>query len=144
MELRFRPLSGYLISKSWTHIVFILVSRVGFRPLSGYLISKWIWVSGNTYECKFPSPLGVSYFQISKEFFFRNLFHNVFPSPLGVSYFQISLKVCKRCLLLLKKFPSPLGVSYFQIGWRKSMTRKEKVMGFRPLSGYLISKYVLV
>ena len=39
----------------------------------------------------------------------------MFPSPLGVSYFQISLKVCKRCLLLLKKFPSPLGVSYFQM-----------------------------
>ena len=90
--------------------------------------------------CGFPSPLGVSYFQISKEFFFRNLFHNVFPSPLGVSYFQISLKVCKRCLLLLKKFPSPLGVSYFQI-CKLSHYNSPFLNRFRPLSGYLISKF---
>ncbi len=85
-----------------------------------------------------------------------------FPSPLGVSYFQIVVKaatcteegtvsVPSRGILFpnalevwmknrRNEFPSPLGVSYFQIGWRKSMTRKEKVMGFRPLSGYLISK----
>ena len=86
---------------------------------------------------RFPSPLGVSYFQISKEFFFRNLFHNVFPSPLGVSYFQISLKVCKRCLLLLKKFPSPLGVSYFQINCLPYLKRNQYLHVSVPSRGIL-------
>ena len=36
-----------------------------------------------------------------------------FPSPLGVSYFQMLLKRYNENLV--KAFPSPLGVSYFQI-----------------------------
>ena len=36
-----------------------------------------------------------------------------FPSPLGVSYFQIESKV--EQFKAVKKFPSPLGVSYFQM-----------------------------
>ena len=60
----------------------------------------------------------------------------MFPSPLGVSYFQMRKINMKKLNDVL--FPSPLGVSYFQI-------EKERMMyvvavGFRPLSGYLISK----
>ena len=61
----FRPLSGYLISKLRNKPTCDL-PLTGFRPLSGYLISKW-WhkVLSNRYNgCLFPSPLGVSYFQI--------------------------------------------------------------------------------
>ena len=60
----------------------------------------------------FPSPLGVSYFQIMK----RQLSGEIkvmFPSPLGVSYFQMSFK--HAILRIWLAFPSPLGVSYFQI-----------------------------
>ena len=60
----------------------------------------------------FPSPLGVSYFQI----IFRSsllIYYPAFPSPLGVSYFQMEL--IKRYEGEVFKFPSPLGVSYFQM-----------------------------
>ena len=63
---------------------------VSFRPLSGYLISK----------------LGIS----DKELF---IFSQLFPSPLGVSYFQI--RKLKKQGVQYVPFPSPLGVSYFQI-----------------------------
>ena len=61
----------------------------------------------------------------------------MFPSPLGVSYSQIRKKIMVKLTIL---FPSPLGVSYFQI---MKMTEKERKLYkcFRPLSGYLISKY---
>ena len=39
-EYCFRPLSGYLISKSAMFIATDMPIE-GFRPLSGYLISKW-------------------------------------------------------------------------------------------------------
>ena len=40
----------------------------------------------------------------------------------------------------MNRFPSPLGVSYFQIkGNHKDATY---LFGFRPLSGYLISKFL--
>ena len=62
---RFRPPSGYLISKSGS-------SRsqrrqlVCFRPLSGHLISKSVerYLMTTAPTIKFPSPLGASYFQI--------------------------------------------------------------------------------
>ena len=60
-----------------------------------------------------------------------------FPSPLGVSYFQIRKE--KPSYALDIEFPSPLGVSYFQIG-NKMVIKNEKANCFRPLSGYLISK----
>ena len=110
----------------------------------------------------------------------------VFPSPLGVSYFQ--MWILSQCCENGIKFPSPLGVSYFQI---ESLAKQESIVknvsvpsrgilfpnnntvngnprwrflvsvpsrgilfpntgrliivysiikGFRPLSGYLISK----
>ena len=37
-----------------------------------------------------------------------------FPSPLGVSYFQMHITE-KQMEELADRFPSPLGVSYFQI-----------------------------
>ena len=37
----------------------------------------------------FPSPLGVSYFQIIHSLFSGGNDEDMFPSPLGVSYFQI-------------------------------------------------------
>ena len=60
----------------------------------------------------FPSPLGVSYFQIERKKIMVKLTILKFPSPLGVSYFQILWsRFLRQCIL----FPSPLGVSYFQI-----------------------------
>ena len=43
-----------------------------FRPLSGYLISKFTAILF-TYgiDSRFPSPLGVSYFQIFRQLYFR-------------------------------------------------------------------------
>ena len=84
----------------------------------------------------FPSPLGVSYFQILIFALFIGWVF-MFPSPLGVSYFQIT--VIKSANVDCHSFPSPLGVSYFQILFRN---RRIEFSGsrFRPLSGYLISK----
>ena len=107
-----------------------------FRPLSGYLISKYekdgvIIAKGNG----FPSPLGVSYFQMN---FQKRYWHQaMFPSPLGVSYFQIVYH--DHLTFFWFSFPSPLGVSYFQI-MADYWEDKKGNSGFRPLSGYLISK----
>ena len=60
----------------------------------------------------FPSPLGVSYFQMAAKTEEDKLF-STFPSPLGVSYFQIM--ICCYFGVNEEWFPSPLGVSYFQI-----------------------------
>ena len=40
----------------------------GFRPLSGYLISKCYIGKADGILYAFPSPLGVSYFQIHNEY----------------------------------------------------------------------------
>ena len=41
----------------------------------------------------------------------------------------------------IEKFPSPLGVSYFQIMVKTVIVlNMKRLHGFRPLSGYLISK----
>ena len=89
---------------------------------------------------QFPSPLGVSYFQIMKKEYMKPFeeFEAKFPSPLGVSYFQIQSDL-HNYQFNVKKFPSPLGVSYFQIisNIESGMFRMNS---FRPLSGYLISK----
>ena len=61
-----------------------------FRPLSGYLISKYYCQNiVNIGKKRFPSPLGVSYFQIHGFHEFNEKYVEWFPSPLGVSYFQI-------------------------------------------------------
>ena len=62
----------------------------------------------------------------------------MFPSPLGVSYFQIK-DVARLIEKYDKAFPSPLGVSYFQIGFGFKFFNRF-IYRFRPLSGYLISK----
>ena len=111
---RFRPLSGYLISK------FKLKFRIWwwvvcFRPLSGYLISKS--QSHDRYETatfvSVPSR-GILFPNRMKRYIFLNLSHR-FPSPLGVSYFQINRFVIVSMFYSHTLFPSPLGVSYFQI-----------------------------
>ena len=63
----FRPLSGYLISKLSGEIK--VIGYYCFRPLSGYLISKLAveWEYKKDSEA-FPSPLGVSYFQIKESY----------------------------------------------------------------------------
>ena len=131
-ESGFRPLSGYLISKSNIGMNFVngLIS-LSFRPLSGYLISKWSnTVSENEYaklvsvpsrgilfpnkiryiledSIGFPSPLGVSYFQMMKADFTFTQRRQVFPSPLGVSYFQILMSTnCEENKLFLVSVPS--------------------------------------
>ena len=65
--------------------------KSGFRPLSGYLISKLELCRSmeKMTDEQFPSPLGVSYFQIM--YWSGIVAETEFPSPLGVSYFQIVL-----------------------------------------------------
>ena len=112
----FRPLSGYLISKSGYEVHFVGdFAGDCFRPLSGYLISKFSWAqSVRKIKSSFPSPLGVSYFQIKGSDAIALIWQGKFPSPLGVSYFQIlNMEVIRGGL---------------------------NMKSFRPLSGYLISK----
>ena len=109
---------------------------------------------------EFPSPLGVSYFQIIKTvllifalFSFRPL------SGYLISKWLILAVVWGITIM----FPSPLGVSYFQIRWQIAMSfhimvsvpsrgilfpnadylfgNASGMLSFRPLSGYLISKF---
>ena len=86
---------------------------VGFRPLSGYLISK---------------------FKV-RVYKLRGL--NKFPSPLGVSYFQMS------AFLVLNLFLVKVSVPSRGILFPNRVKQRIKAMNpsFRPLSGYLISKY---
>ena len=65
-------------------------------------------------------------------------YKELFPSPLGVSYFQI--EYWNEFYAWIDRFPSPLGVSYFQIHVTKA--GNNIIDGFRPLSGYLISKSI--
>ena len=91
----------------------------------------------------FPSPLGVSYFQIVHIDFNAHPSLIEFPSPLGVSYFQMVENSNSMKCLAVKKFPSPLGVSYFQINGNEQQRSNNKCCrSFRPLSGYLISKLI--
>ena len=107
-------------------------------PSRGILFPNNIVLGGtSTKTVMFPSPLGVSYFQIKRARSYCLMLAG-FPSPLGVSYFQITLKhlngqktnfvsVPSRGILfpnyvalafekkIYFRFPSPLGVSYFQI-----------------------------
>ena len=111
----FRPLSGYLISK-WCLTTCIASESWSFRPLSGYLISKW----------------GIS---MTK----REIQKHEFPSPLGVSYFQIA-----SCIWLhnnqCKGFRPLSGYLISKYNeWHRRYSFS--CFGFRPLSGYLISKY---
>ena len=62
---------------------------------------------------KFPSPLGVIYFQIDLKYIIVP--EEQFPSPLGVIYFQMILLVIYTHLTA--QFPSPLGVIFFQIDY---------------------------
>ena len=126
-------------------------------------ISSWLltcrWVSVPSRGILFPNFFGYNYtrgWEFEKEF----------PSPLGVSYFQISIclygwkggcwmvSVPSRGILFPNNmkllymttkdgymFPSPLGVSYFQILWGNGWLSFNKSC-FRPLSGYLISKSI--
>ena len=110
---------------------------------------------------KFPSPLRVSYFQMLANSLSMRDWHR-FPSPLGVSYFQMLAD--SLSMRDWHRFPSPLGVSYFQILYKRFRRRisgacvsvpsrgilfPNKIfenqefgsISFRPLSGYLISKY---
>ena len=93
----FRPLSGYLISKYGRNKMLMVFNfNISFRPLSGYLISKYYNDTCVPKTMKvFPSPLGVSYFQMMLVNSSKNVM-KVFPSPLGVSYFQIILVCCHR------------------------------------------------
>ena len=86
----------------------------------------------------FPSPLGVSYFQI---LFITGVCvaESEFPSPLGVSYFQIITKIGNNIIDDIVSVPSrgilfPNTASYH-------FGRASGMLSFRPLSGYLISKW---
>ena len=85
---------------------------------------------------EFPSPLGASYFQILPVWVYNMGF--VFPSPLGASYFQIGLTVALVAVLNVS-VPSR-GILFPNRRWGNTLIQ---YTSFRPLSGHLISKYVL-
>ena len=90
------------------------INDKGFRPLSGYLISKWKLqklIKRITYS-KFPSPLGVSYFQMVAK---RAALPHFVVSFRPLSGYLISKYTCENI--------------------------KNSQNSFRPLSGYLISKW---
>ena len=84
----------------------------GFRPLSGYLISKWKNVMKWFATLVSVPSRGILFPNISPSCL-SSIGANMFPSPLGVSYFQMEIKNGYR--RIQTGFPSPLGVSYFQI-----------------------------
>ena len=89
-------------------------------PSRGILFPNSNYGTAKVVAYVFPSPLGVSYFQIRYISAIESM-ADAFPSPLGVSYFQI--KIVKLLHYAGKaKFPSPLGVSYFQIKIQFFMT----------------------
>ena len=132
----FRPLSGYLISKyksGWTSPKRNWTVSVPSRGIlfpnhvnSYVLVFTYKWVSVPSRGILFPN----SYTNITM------ICCYLFPSPLGVSYFQINKLILHSFLKFL--FPSPLGVSYFQMFLHWCLSRER--LSFRPLSGYLISK----
>ena len=109
----FRPLSGYLISKYKMKLQSVCSRNIVSVPSRGILFPNAIDFADRMWKMrrKFPSPLGVSYFQMQKKF---GIVYHVtvsvpsrgilFPNRLVYGYTATSAK-----------FPSPLGVSYFQI-----------------------------
>ena len=90
----FRPLSGYLISKCCTDDT-TKNTLFCFRPLSGYLISKLRLVYGyTTTSAKVSVPSRGILFPNNQNELYHYGVHG-FPSPLGVSYFQIHKKGIK-------------------------------------------------
>ena len=104
-------------------------------PSRGILFpnSETLWVEKPNL---FPSPLGASYFQINKATDWTPA-PEEFPSPLGASYFQIV-----KCWFLHKKVISvsvpSRGILFPNNG--KTVEPNDGMIGFRPLSGHLISK----
>ena len=138
----FRPLSGYLISKSFIIPTAINNYYKGFRPLSGYLISKFMKESVSKIYIAVSVPSrGILFPNFNLSTLLFTLYCACgFPSPLGVSYFQ--MRILRKLLIhSLLSFPSPLGVSYFQINLNTVVWEQRFSSGFRPLSGYLISKF---
>ena len=111
----------------------------------------------------FPSPLGVSYFQIGILEWVLHMDRSVFPSPLGVSYFQINV-IGLYPVVGMKAVSVPSrGILFPNSHQYQKWERKQHCLvsvpsrgilfpngsiwsvricrhGFRPLSGYLISK----
>ena len=134
----FPPLSGYLIPKfskpysTWIIAYCVSVPSRGILfPNNGivclYDCKRWVSVPSRGilfpnqglltamyWSELFPSPLGVSYFQIYNEKCGAAKVLQEFPSPLGVSYFQIKGSLA-WCEIQEVSFRPPLGVSYFQI-----------------------------
>ena len=93
-------------------------------------------IKEETYQ--FPSPLGVSYFQMLDNGKYSANGYVVSVPSRGILFPNIYLMVLR--LRRISLFPSPLGVSYFQIERRKQQSSQR--ICFRPLSGYLISKFI--
>ena len=87
----------------------------------------------------FPSPLGASYFQMETKN--EKIKRLLFPSPLGASYFQIMYTTMGFCVQFIVSVPSR-GI-LFPNSNRHRYDRHIKKC-FRPLSGHLISKYLLM
>ena len=107
------PSRGILFPNQIVNYCYTLGSGY-FRPLSGYLISKWIEAD--------VAPMDLI----------------LFPSPLGVSYFQISVVNLKggRNMNNFRPLSGYLISKCFE-----RIPIAKSTFNFRPLSGYLISKY---
>ena len=111
---------------------------IKLRPLTGYLISKFALLSLYLREKVSVPSRGILFPNKIKEVH-SNDADVSFPSPLGVSYFQI--RKLKKPTPTTSFFPSPLGAPYFQIyPTLKTVISSRLSPRFRPLSGYLISK----
>ena len=88
-------------------------------------------------ELRFPSPLGVSYFQIMISLLLMILGTLVSVPSRGILFPNKNLINSYNGILV---FPSPLGVSYFQIMGNLILLEYIQYANFRPLSGYLFSK----
>ena len=132
----FRPLSGSRYFKFRWHLINLLSKCVSV-PFRGLVISNEQTTPPlSEAVTPFPSPFGVSLFQIILGIPTEEL--EAFPSPFGVSLFQIMKKIIGK-YEMDNNFPSPFGVSLFQICEKHLLEQETK--SFRPLSGSRYFKY---
>ena len=83
-------------------------------PSRGILFPNLLMVRHWMASTKFPSPLGVSYFQIQFNEDITNCRNAVSVPSRGILFPNIA-NIKSNELTLEEGFPSPLGVSYFQM-----------------------------
>ena len=94
----------------------VLTSKELFRPQKGLLvINVFPYFLKEVVCCGFPSPTGVTYYELSsEELGLAYSFNKRFPSPTGVTYYESS-NVERELLENINTFPSPPGVTYYEL-----------------------------